>query len=133
LAYFKFIVLALNSLAIAVLLGVGIPMIVVERSFWLLFVILLILAPFVTLVIYAIFCGKMLVWWGSLVGSFFMAIGIVFWYLSYGMFIDDGESSISVLVVHQVFFVGSITVLNLIYLPGGRQRETAINSARKVD
>ena len=52
-----------------------------------------------------------------------MAIGIVFWYLSYGMFIDDGESSISVLVVHQVFFVGSITVLNLIYLLGNRQRK----------
>ena len=38
-------------------------MIVVERSFWLLFVILLILAPFVTLVIYAIFVGKC--WFGG--------------------------------------------------------------------
>lgn len=124
MAYFQFIVLTLNSLLIALFLGLGVPLIVVERSLLLLFVILLILSPFVMLVVYSIFRRELLVWWISMVGNFLMAFWIGFWYVSFGAIIDEGESS---MIIDHVLFALVITVLNLIYLLGSRQRETRIN------
>lgn len=121
MAYFHFLVLALNSLVIAVMLGVAIPMIFVERSFLPIFLFLLILAPFVMLVVYAIFRRGLLIWWISLLGNVLMAFFVGFLVMCSAKFIDKGESSMSAMILQQVLFLGVITVLNVFYLLGNRQ------------
>lgn len=121
LVYFKFIVIALNSLLISVFLGVSIPMIITERSL-LPLLFLLIITPFAMLVVYAFFWRSLLIWWISLVGNFLMAFGVGCFVLSLGQLIGGSDSSMGAMMFDQLLFVGALAVLNVFYLFRNRHR-----------
>lgn len=123
--FIKYIVISLNALLVLMLLSSLLPTLWSQPSFLSVLLLLLLIAPFATTILYAVTVRNTLFWLCLLGANILTAIPLVGFTFFLASLAGGYSGSLAITMIELLIFIGAIIFVNIIYLLWNRPKKVS--------